>query len=179
MKKVVQIFCAVSTEGFFGKGSGLPWDFAQPNQDMKRFVAGTLDTSAVMGRETWESLPPNRRPLKNRENIVLSRRSGYQAEGAVVYDSLEEAIAKAIKPVITIIGGRATIEQALVNKLATTAFITRVSVRGGIPKSHDMRSYSQLLEERYLHPLVLTSLERHEQSLVGGGVADLEFRCYQ
>ena len=45
----------------------------------------------VMGRKTWESLP--KRPLPGRRNIVLTRTPGFQAEGAEVVASAEQALA--------------------------------------------------------------------------------------
>ena len=42
-----------------------------------------------MGRKTFESLG---RPLPNRINVVVTRQTGYRAEGCVVAGSLEDAI---------------------------------------------------------------------------------------
>ena len=59
-----------------------------------------------MGRKTWESLPDAFRPLPGRHNIVVSRSATYQAEGATVVTSLEEAIAQTGNvDRISIIGG--------------------------------------------------------------------------
>jgi len=57
-----------------------------------------------MGRKTWESLT---RPLPGRQNIVVSRRLGYAAQGAEVVGSLDEALARVTlpKPVFCIGGG--------------------------------------------------------------------------
>jgi dihydrofolate reductase len=44
----------------------------------------------IMGRRTWESLG---KPLPGRENIVVSRRHGFEAPGASVAATLEAAIA--------------------------------------------------------------------------------------
>ena len=50
-----------------------------------------------MGRKTWESIPERFRPLPGRTNIVLTRITGYQAEGAVVVNSLQEANRAALR----------------------------------------------------------------------------------
>ena len=56
-----------------------------------------------MGRKTYESIG---RPLPKRLNIVLTRQSGYQPEGVVVVQSLEEALEAAGEaPEIAIMGG--------------------------------------------------------------------------
>src|SRR5687768_16785173 len=47
----------------------------------------------VMGRKTWESLP--KRPLPGRDNIVISRRRGFVAQGATVVADIEAALTKA------------------------------------------------------------------------------------
>lgn len=46
-------------------------------RDMQWFVENTRNTSVIMGRNTWESLPV--KPLKNRTNIVIS---SSEVEGA-------------------------------------------------------------------------------------------------
>ena len=45
----------------------------------------------VMGRKTLESFPGGM-PLKNRTNIVLTRRQDYDGKGALVVHSLEELL---------------------------------------------------------------------------------------
>ena len=71
-----------------GKNNELLWHIPD---DLKRFKELTLGHPVIMGRKTWESLPPKFRPLPGRTNIVVTRQAGYVAEGAVVADSLETA----------------------------------------------------------------------------------------
>jgi dihydrofolate reductase len=47
----------------------------------------------IMGRKTWESLPPRFRPLPGRLNLVLSRQPEYEAAGAVACGDFAEALA--------------------------------------------------------------------------------------
>lgn len=49
----------------------LPWGRAYPEHDA-RFNETTMGHAVVMGRRTWESLPPKQRPLPGRTNIVVS-----------------------------------------------------------------------------------------------------------
>ena len=52
---------------------------------MARFKAlteGDGFNSVIMGRRTWDSLPDSFRPLPERVNIVMSRDTNWQAEGA-------------------------------------------------------------------------------------------------
>mgnify|MGYP002622516283 CR=1 FL=1 len=63
------------------------------SEDLKRFKALTTGHPIIMGRKTWESLP--RHPLPGRINIVVTKQEGYEAEGALVVSSVEEALSKA------------------------------------------------------------------------------------
>lgn len=50
---------------------GMPW--GRIKGDLALFRRVTEGKAVIMGRKTWESLPPAHRPLKGRENIVLTR----------------------------------------------------------------------------------------------------------
>jgi dihydrofolate reductase len=57
-----------------------------------------------MGRKTWDSL--GGRPLPNRRHIVITRTEGFQANGAEIVHSLEEAVALAkTEEEVFIVGG--------------------------------------------------------------------------
>ena len=58
-------------------------------EDMKRFMSMTTGKVVVMGRETFESLP-GKQPLKDRVNIVLSRKENFGDERFLVCRSLKE-----------------------------------------------------------------------------------------
>jgi dihydrofolate reductase len=81
---------AQSTSGIIGRGGGIPW---QLPEDLARFKELTMGHTVVMGRRTWESLPAKVRPLPGRRNVVVTRQTGYMAEGAEVVSTLEEALA--------------------------------------------------------------------------------------
>ncbi|MDY4692685.1 MAG: dihydrofolate reductase [Blautia sp.] len=59
--------------------------------DMKMFREETTGKVVVMGRRTLESFP-NGLPLKNRENIIITRNPSFQVKGATVVHSIEEAL---------------------------------------------------------------------------------------
>ena len=78
---------ARARNGVIGRGGKLPWRI---RSDMAWFKANTLGKPVIMGRKTWESLP--KRPLPGRTNIVLSRDQSFETLGALVCETLSEAI---------------------------------------------------------------------------------------
>lgn len=75
-----------------GRDGGLPWHLPE---DLAHFRALTTGRPVIMGRSTWESLPPRFRPLPGRTNIVLTRRAGTTLEGAAVVPDVDSAVALA------------------------------------------------------------------------------------
>ena len=71
-----------------GKGNDL---LVKIPMDQKFFRQETSGHVVVMGRKTLESFPGGM-PLKNRTNIVLTRRQDYDGKGALVVQSLEELL---------------------------------------------------------------------------------------
>ena len=59
--------------------------------DMKFFRETTSGHIVVMGRKTLESFPGGR-PLKNRVNVVITKSTSYEKEGAVIVHSVPEAL---------------------------------------------------------------------------------------
>jgi dihydrofolate reductase len=120
---LISIVVAIGTDRAIGRGNELLW---QIPDDMKRFKELTMGHPAIMGRKTWESLPEKFRPLPGRTNIVVTRQSGYEASGAIVVNSLEEARAAAARAPgadeIFVIGGAQLYAEALpfVNRLYVT-----------------------------------------------------------
>ena len=85
----VNMIFARATNGVIGHNNQLPWHLPE---DMARFKRLTSGWPVIMGRKTWDSLPPRFRPLPNRTNIVVTRQPFWQAPGASVARSLEDAI---------------------------------------------------------------------------------------
>ena len=82
-----------------GKNNNLIWHF---KEDMKFFKDTTMGHTVVMGRKTFESLP---KALPGRKNIVISSNAEYQAQGATVVTSVEEALQIADNEEVFVIGG--------------------------------------------------------------------------
>jgi dihydrofolate reductase len=96
---VITLVVAGARNGVIGKDGAIPWRLSD---DLKRFKALTLGHSVVMGRKTWDSLPPKNRPLPGRRNIVVTRDAGWRAEGAEA-QSLDQALGQGGE--IFVIGG--------------------------------------------------------------------------
>lgn len=75
----IALIYARSQNGYIGKDGKLLF---QDKTDMAFFRNMTMGHSVLMGRKTWESLPDAHRPLKGRDNYVLSRDKNYVAKGA-------------------------------------------------------------------------------------------------
>ena len=95
----VSMIAAVGKNLELGKNNDLIWHF---KEDMKFFKDTTMGHTVVMGRKTFESLP---KTLPGRKNIVISSNAEYQAQGATVVTSVEEALQIADNEEIFVIGG--------------------------------------------------------------------------
>ena len=118
----LHLIFARSANGVIGINNTLPWYLPQ---DMAHFKRTTLGCPVIMGRKTWDSLPAKFRPLPGRLNVVVTRQPNWQASGAVVVHSVEEACA-ACPPDSTawVIGGAELYAQALT--LASAAVVTEI-----------------------------------------------------
>ena len=90
---------ARADNGVIGRDGQLPWRLPA---DLKRFKAQTMGKPMIMGRKTFESFPS---PLPGRRHIVLTRDTGWQAEGAEVVHTPEDALALAGEGDVAVIGG--------------------------------------------------------------------------
>jgi dihydrofolate reductase len=128
---VVGLVWAQSTSGVIGRGGDIPW---RVPEDLARFKQETIGHTVVMGRRTWDSLPAGVRPLPGRRNVVLSRQTGFVADGAEVVGSLEQAFANSgTEPETWVIGGAQIYSLALPH--ATRCEVTEVDV--DLPRDDD------------------------------------------
>ena len=81
---------AQARNGVIGKGGVLPWHLPE---DLAHFKRTTMGAPVIMGRKTWDSLPPRFRPLPGRRNVVITRDAQWRAEGAEHATTLDQAIA--------------------------------------------------------------------------------------
>ena len=115
----ISLIVAASTNNVIGVAGGLPWHLPE---DLKRFKAITMGKPIIMGRATYASIG---RALPGRKSIVLTRQSGFEAEGCEVVDSIDAAISAAgAVDEVMIIGGGDIYRQFLPQ--ADRIYLTRV-----------------------------------------------------
>jgi dihydrofolate reductase len=118
----LHLIYARAANGVIGHNGALPWHLPE---DLAHFKRNTLGCPIIMGRKTWDSLPPRFRPLPGRANIVVTRDADWAAEGAVVAHSLEAA--RDLCPPGSdawVIGGAQIYAQAL--PLASSVVVTEI-----------------------------------------------------
>jgi dihydrofolate reductase len=107
----VNLIFARAANGVIGRDNTIPWRLPE---DMAHFKQTTMGCPVIMGRKTWDSLPPKFRPLPGRANIVITRQPGWADGGALRAGSLAEALTLTQDaPDVWVIGGAQIYEQAL------------------------------------------------------------------
>lgn len=91
-------------------------------EDLKRFKELTSGHTVILGRKTLATFPGGR-PLKNRNNLILSRNSDFQAEGARVFHDVESLLAAA--PADSFVIGGGSVYKALL-PYCDTAYVTKI-----------------------------------------------------
>lgn len=106
-----------------GRDGDIPWYLPE---DLAHFRRVTTGQPVVMGRTSWDALPATYRPLPGRRNVVLSRTPGFEAPGAEVAGSLEEALALLAGQDVWICGGARVYAEAL--PLADVLVVTDIDL---------------------------------------------------
>ena len=104
----IKIIAALSINRVIGDKGKIPWFI---RGELKRFKDITMGHNVVMGRKTFESIG---KILEGRRNIIISNNKSFQADGAIVENSLDLALSQCDKDKdIFIIGGSTIYEMAL------------------------------------------------------------------
>ena len=116
---MISIIVAASTNNVIGAQGELPWRLSD---DLRHFKKVTMGKPIIMGRKTWESIG---RALPGRQNIVVTRQSGYKAKGCDVVTSMRDAVSLAgDADEVMVIGGSQIYGLAL--PMAQRLYLTRV-----------------------------------------------------
>jgi len=122
---IISIIVAADLHNGIGVDNGLLW---QIPADMLYFKTITSGHHVLMGKNTYLSIPDKYRPLSERTNIVISKDSSFENEGAKVFSTIEEGInfAKANEETeLMIIGGGKIYEAAM--HFVKRIYLTRVN----------------------------------------------------
>ena len=104
----LELVLAAAENDVIGRGNALPWHLPA---DLRRFKSITLGKPVLMGRSTHEAIG---KALPGRTNLVLSRRTDFQAAGCSVVSTLDAARAAAAgSETIMVIGGAIVYRQCL------------------------------------------------------------------
>ena len=79
MQRQAAHICTTPMMMHIGKDGVMPWHLPE---DLAHFKRTTLGAPVIMGRKTWDSLPPRFRPLPGRRNVVITRDTAWAAAGA-------------------------------------------------------------------------------------------------
>ncbi|MBU2286383.1 MAG: dihydrofolate reductase, partial [Gammaproteobacteria bacterium] len=72
----INLILARAANGVIGRAGALPWHLPE---DLAHFKRMTMGAPVIMGRKTWDSLPPKVRPLPGRRNMVITRQPDWRA----------------------------------------------------------------------------------------------------
>lgn len=97
----MQAIVAVDRNWAIGKGGD---QLCYISADLKRFKEITMGHPVILGRKTLATFPGGR-PLKGRQNLILSRNPAFQVEGGEVYADVEALLRAAPADSIVIGGG--------------------------------------------------------------------------
>ena len=118
----LHLIFARAANGVIGHNNSLPWHLPE---DMAHFKRTTLGCPVIMGRKTWDSLPPKFRPLPGRTNVVVTRQANWSENGAQTAHNLPQALQLCAQANdVWVIGGAELYASAA--PLAHTAVVTEI-----------------------------------------------------
>lgn len=128
----IYVIVAVDEKNGMGKDGRLPWHLTGELKFFRKITIAVSDVRkknmVIMGRKTWESIPQDKRPLSGRINIVITRNRNYEALGATVCHSIEEALHLADSKIakIFVIGGAELISEVFSKIPLEGIYISRI-----------------------------------------------------
>ena len=91
---------AADEEWGIGRDGDLAWRLPGDMRWFRELTIGKppegVQNTVIMGRKTWDSIPPRYRPLPGRHNVVVSRNPELSLpEGVTLVHSLDEGLGRA------------------------------------------------------------------------------------
>ncbi len=141
---MISLIVCVDSKYGIGKSNQMPWYVPE---DLKHFKNITDGHTVVMGRKTWESIPDKFKPLKNRENIVLSS-TKLGDERCIIFNNYIDLIRHLeSKKTVFIIGGSYLYNLFLKLNMVDKIYMTRLETNHNcdifFPKQY-MKNYNEI-----------------------------------
>jgi len=114
----ISLIVAASENGVIGKDGDMPWRLSA---DLKNFKKITSGHTIIMGRKTWDSI---QRLLPGRTTVIVTRKTDFEVEGAIVVNSLEAALTATDDDSPFVVGGAEIYRLALPH--VSRIYFTRV-----------------------------------------------------
>jgi dihydrofolate reductase len=86
MKRTLSLIVAFAENQVIGRAGELPWRLSA---DLQRFKRLTMGHHIIMGRKTYDSIG---RLLPGRTSLILTRNTEFEVQGALVANSIEQAM---------------------------------------------------------------------------------------
>ncbi len=163
----ISLIAAMARNRLIGAAGAIPWRLPD---DMRWFVEKTMGKPVIMGRKTYDSIPPRFKPLKGRQNIILTRQPDYAAPGCTIVHAPATAVAAAGDTPEIIIGGGATLYRYFLPQ-ATRLYLTLVDgeFSGDVYfPAYDPAAWREIFRQthpadaRHAYPFTWLILERRE-----------------
>jgi len=128
------IIVAFDSQYGIGKNGGLAWDLPLDLKHFKQITTAVSDpakkNAVIMGRKTWESLPPKFSPLPGRVNLVLSKTAKPNLlldvlRSQSIDDALNQLSTSRIENIF-VIGGAQIYAQVIDHTLCQKLYVTHV-----------------------------------------------------
>ena len=116
--KQVSIIVAAAENGIIGKDGDMPWRLSA---DLKNFKRITMGSTIIMGRKTWDSI---QRLLPGRSTVIITRRTDFKVEGAIVVGSIEAALSATEDESPFVVGGAEIYRLAM--PFVSRIYLTRI-----------------------------------------------------
>ncbi|HAH04818.1 MAG: Thymidylate synthase [Parcubacteria group bacterium GW2011_GWA2_43_17] len=163
------IIAAMGANNEIGKNGIMPWDIKADLKHFAQVTIGQKNNAVIMGRKTWESIPEQFRPLKNRLNAVLSRRTDFKAPDEVLhYESLTQVLKELANKnldEIFIIGGGSLYHEAIRRAECQKIYLTEVQ--------------GHFLADTYFPPIPPEFKKTGETNLWSEGQYNFKFIIYE
>ncbi len=166
----LSIVVAMAENRVIGNNNQLPWHLPA---DLRHFKTLTMGKPILMGRKTHESIG---RALPGRQNIVVTRQRGYQAEGCMVTLSVDAALAACADAAeVMLIGGAQLYRELLPRSTRIYLTLVHAIIAGDTlfpaidPAAwHETARADHPADEKNAYPFSFVTLQRRKSADRGG-----------